>query len=216
MVDPSVFIQTIKSVPALGRVAQLAESGSIRVAQRKLGKGVKAQYISTEGSFKSEPELTDTVLLSSDLDWTNAGLMNRSILVHEAFHAKDDLELAGTELGQIESEKNAWTAQGAYLISELSQASDPQTEVNDFVEELKSFDELGRFCLSLAVANAQVLPDQKPQADLLINRMKSTITNLQNIDGLYETPDSSLEGALSLIYASSRNSKFKLDGIKPR
>lgn len=211
---PHAFIKTIKPVSNLRQIARLAENGSLKVAKRSLGEGVKAQYIHTEGAYQAEPNLSDTILLSDSIDWSNQNLLNRSILVHEAYHAKDDLELAGQEMGQIASEKRAWTGQGAYLVEELSRSETPELEVDALIENLQALDELSRFCLSLAIANAQVVPACKPQVELLNKRINSTIKKLDNIEPMYENPGSSLEGLLGWIYAGSRNSKFRLDGIR--
>lgn len=102
----------LNQVPKLRPIAEKVAAGDIRVEQRKLPDGVQALYVPTAGNFKQEPSIEDAILINDRPGWDpDNSIYQRSILVHEAYHGLDDLNLAGHSTGHLESEVRASTGQ---------------------------------------------------------------------------------------------------------
>ena len=154
------------------------------------------------------------MVLNDQVNWKKASLFQRSILVHEAYHAKDDLELAGQAVPHLDAEVRAWSGQGAYLAEEISQSAEPNKLRKEFLEETSTFDELTRLTLSLALANATVTPEAKGEAELLSATLQDSLVDISNTEGFYEKPAESLGSMIGLAYQASNETLLPLDGIR--
>ena len=99
----SHLLRTSK-VPGLDKIASLVEHGDVSVAEKSLGEGVQALYLPTQGLYEAQLSLSDAILLRDNRDWDFSQIYDRSVIVHEAIHARDDLQLAGEPATYIDAE----------------------------------------------------------------------------------------------------------------
>lgn len=207
----------LRTAPALRPIATLVEQGEVSVQTRDLEEGIHALYVPTPGTFAEEPALNDGILLTSKREWNFDGnVYDRSILVHEGYHALDDLQLAQTGTTYLESEKRAWSGQAAYLVQELTETESPKEALQGLVQEMKSRGLGGMEALGfgLGIRLAPLPPEHAAVGRLFEDAMVAEARDgMTGLDELFEDPGKSLTGLLTLIYMTSPDTRLELDGI---
>lgn len=209
----------LNQVPKLRPIAEKVAAGDIRVEQRKLPDGVQALYVPTAGNFKQEPSIEDAILINDRPGWDpDNSIYQRSILVHEAYHGLDDLNLAGHSTGHLESEVRAWTGQLAYIAEQIAATADLKAGVEQVIQDAKTsgMAEMEMMTMVLALRTASVCPAATAAAALLEQRFLECASGITGIDQLLQNPAESLNGALGLIYFGSSKSEIELNGISPK
>ena len=209
----STVSKVLGTVPRLKPIAERVASGAVKVEQRDLESGIHALYVSTPGTFAESPELHNIVLLNSDDSWDlDESLYDRSVLVHEGYHALDDLELAGQSTGYLDAECRAWKGQAAYLAEELARTeSTPDPLVKEMVAG--GMGDLEKIAMALALRAAPVTAGALPVASTLEERLLGSLENATGVEELFEEPEKSLKGSLAFIYFTPPEATFELDGI---
>jgi hypothetical protein len=193
--------QVLGQVAALHPLLPALKKQQLQVREVQLPQGIQALYVSSQGSCQLFPKDQDTIFLSSlELDQ----LWERSLLVHEGFHALDDFQGPGPSVGHLESECRAWVGQAAYLDQELQSSSRQWPVLRDQLERLGH---LERAALALALAlvpgAGSGLPDY----------LRETLPSDSGIDSMLLNPKENLPGLLGLIYLSRPEAQVPVDGI---
>ena len=207
------FTQSIAStydkVPLLSPLARVIREGRLGVSIKNLPAGMKAVYAPGKESVPGHPEVEDEIVLSDQEQWDDPGLWERSIMVHEGYHALDDLK--GVPIPHLQSEATAWTGQAAYLIDELSQADEEAW--GKLNQDLAVLTELERMSLAISTANVRCPKDLSPTRTRLQNGLLASIKSLTNVQSALAQPDIFLPRALWLIYGTSPDKLVPWDGI---
>lgn len=208
----SLLSSLYANVQALKPLVREMQEGRLSVSTRQLPPGMKAVYAPSPGTVPGHAEVQDEVVLSDREEWSRPGLWQRSIMVHEGYHARDDME--GTPKPHLESEAKAWTGQAAYLIEELGQAGEDAWE--SLFADLSKLSNLERMSLAISAANVKCSGACSATQDRLKDGLVETLTSFTGVESALKTPEASLPQALWLIYGTSRETKVNWDGIGPK